>query len=380
MKQDKLNRIAIFSFYDSEGIVYDYVEYYLNELKKNVARLVIVINGKILENGEKKLGVFTNEIIVRKNVGYDAGAYKECIINYIGIDNISKYDELVLCNDTCFGPFIGFDQIFKKMQNNLCDFWGIKKIERNCFSHLQSYFLVFRKKILLDNSFYNYWREYIDEKTETINDVYATFEQGIYRMLTLKGYVSNCYGNSGNIDNYNSCYYCLEKGDVFIKKKCVNIKEKCDADLALALNLIKHKYSYNTQFIIDFALKKYDEKILLNKVYQKPKCIYYDMLNINEKQLIDFCLKYKKIYIYGCGVYAYNVYHLCRYYNIKISGIYVSNLNEQNVNEIHGIKIREWKNSLNDKEGLIIALNKKNSCDLKKHIKYVNDYLWLWHI
>lgn len=34
MKQDKLNRIAIFSFYDSEGIVYDYVEYYLNELKK----------------------------------------------------------------------------------------------------------------------------------------------------------------------------------------------------------------------------------------------------------------------------------------------------------------------------------------------------------
>ena len=89
MKQDKLNRIAIFSFYDSEGIVYDYVEYYLNELKKNVARLVIVINGQILENGEKKLGVFTNEIIVRKNVGYDAGAYKECIINYIGIDNIS---------------------------------------------------------------------------------------------------------------------------------------------------------------------------------------------------------------------------------------------------------------------------------------------------
>ena len=125
MKQDKLNRIAIFSFYDSEGIVYDYVEYYLNELKKNVARLVIVINGQILENGKKKLGVFTNEIIVRKNVGYDAGAYKECIINYIGIDNISKYDELVLCNDTCFGPFIGFDQIFKKMQNNLCDFWGI---------------------------------------------------------------------------------------------------------------------------------------------------------------------------------------------------------------------------------------------------------------
>ena len=126
MKQEKLNRIAIFSFYDSEGIVYDYVEYYLNELKKNVARLVIVINGKILENEKKRLCVFTNEIIVRKNIGYDAGAYKECIMNYIGIGNMSKYDELVLCNDTCFGPFVGFDKIFKKMQNTLCDFWGMK--------------------------------------------------------------------------------------------------------------------------------------------------------------------------------------------------------------------------------------------------------------
>lgn len=39
MKQDKLNRIAIFSFYDSEGIVYDYVEYYLNELKKKCCQI-----------------------------------------------------------------------------------------------------------------------------------------------------------------------------------------------------------------------------------------------------------------------------------------------------------------------------------------------------
>ena len=37
MKQDKLNRIAIFSFYDSEGNVNDYVEYFLNVFKKNVA-------------------------------------------------------------------------------------------------------------------------------------------------------------------------------------------------------------------------------------------------------------------------------------------------------------------------------------------------------
>ena len=119
---------------------------------------------------------------------------------------------------------------------------------------------------------------------------------------------------------------------------------------------------------------------MLNKVYQKPICIYYDILDINEKQLIDFCLEYKKIYIFGSGVYAYNVYHLCRYHNIKISGIYVSDLNKQNVNEIHGIKIREWKNGLNDQEGLIIALNKKNSCDLEKYIKHLNNCLWLWHI
>lgn len=51
MINNKQNRIAIFSFYDSEGIVYDYVKYYLNELKKNIVRLVIVLNGKISREG-----------------------------------------------------------------------------------------------------------------------------------------------------------------------------------------------------------------------------------------------------------------------------------------------------------------------------------------
>lgn len=380
MARGEGKRIAIFSFYDPEGIVYDYVKYYLDELKKNVHRMVIVVNGKILEDEKRKLELFTKEIVVRKNAGYDAGAYKECILNYIGKEKLKQYDELVLCNDTCFGPFIEFKKIFEEMHDDICDFWGMKKIERNCFSHLQSFFLVFRKKILQDNCFYNYWNEYIDENAECINDVYGTFEQGIYRMLDERGYISKCYGNSGNIDNYNSCYYCLEAGDVFIKKKCIAIKDEDDNDLMLALHFIKEKYIYDIKLIIDFALKKYNKQIILNRVYHKPKCIYCDVLNLNEKQIIDFCSKFKKVYIYGAGIYAYNIYHLCQYNNILIAGIYVSNLREQSIKEIHGIEICEWKNDLDEKDGLIIALNKKNSYELRENIKSANNFLWLWSI
>lgn len=382
MTRGEEKRIAIFSFYDSEGIVYDYVKYYLDELKKNVDRMVIVVNGKILENEKRKLKLFTNEIVVRKNAGYDAGAYKECILNYIGKDDIKQYDELVLCNDTCFGPFVEFKKIFEKMHDSICDFWGMKKIERNCFSHLQSFFLVFRKKILQDHYFYNYWNKYIDENTECINDVYATFEQGIYRMLVERGYVSKCYGDSGNIDNYNSCYYCLERGDVFIKKKCVNIKKVDDNDLLFALNFVKRKYKYNIQLILDYALKKYEKKIMLNKVkyYEKPQCIFCDILNLNEPQIIDYCENHERVYIYGAGIYAYNVYHLCRYNNIVISGFFVSDLKKQFVKDIHKIEISKWNNDLQEKDGLIIAVNKKNSCILKSYMKSVKDCLWLWKI
>ena len=51
-------RLVIFLFYDSEGIVDDYIPYMLKDIKKNVSEIFVVANGKMNDAGKEKLSKF----------------------------------------------------------------------------------------------------------------------------------------------------------------------------------------------------------------------------------------------------------------------------------------------------------------------------------
>lgn len=375
-----MNRIAIFSLYDEEGYVYDYVKYYLHNLQYVSKRIIVVVNGKLSEAGEKIIKEYTSEVIKRNNTGFDAGAYKECILNYIDRNNLMKYDELILCNDTCFGPVISFDEIFREMQYKKCDFWGMKKITTNCFEHIQSYFLVFKKNILEDEIFYKYWKECIDETSVCIKDVYGSFEQGIYRLLSHSGYVGECYGKSGNINNYASNYHCLCAGDVLIKKKFLDTRYNSMEDIMNTLYYLKIKQLYNLEMIYEYAERKYQltlpSKISANK---EVKCIYFESMCLDEGEIVDLCRKYNHIYVYGAGVYAYCMYYMLNYYDIRITNFFVSDKKKVNTNNIHGIEIIEWGAvNVGDDGCIVVALNKNNTEAVKQNIANTKNVICLW--
>lgn len=49
-----MNRIGIYFFYDKDGIVDDYVPYFLEKLKPFCRRLVVVASGKHYRSGPEK--------------------------------------------------------------------------------------------------------------------------------------------------------------------------------------------------------------------------------------------------------------------------------------------------------------------------------------
>ena len=49
------NRLAVYCFYDRDGVVDDYVVYFLRELRKNVSRICCVVNGKLTDGGRTAL-------------------------------------------------------------------------------------------------------------------------------------------------------------------------------------------------------------------------------------------------------------------------------------------------------------------------------------
>lgn len=170
MKLEKENceRLGVYFFYDKEGIVDDFVIYFLGELKKTLKRLVVVCNGTITAQGKERLSVYTNEVIERENKGLDVWAYKTAL-EYIGWKSCKSYDEVVLCNSTIMGPVYPFSEMFLEMQSRDVDFWGITKTHEvqgydfgcNPYGylpeHIQSYFIVYRQSLLKSKELKQYW-------------------------------------------------------------------------------------------------------------------------------------------------------------------------------------------------------------------------------
>ena len=79
-----MKRFSVYCFYDKDGIVGQYVFYYLNALKEISDYLFVVINGHIDESYKTKLQSLANRVAVRENYGFDAYTFKialnECAI------------------------------------------------------------------------------------------------------------------------------------------------------------------------------------------------------------------------------------------------------------------------------------------------------------
>ncbi|GAA5819218.1 MAG: rhamnan synthesis protein F [Methanobrevibacter sp. CfCl-M3] len=166
-----MKRVAIYFFYDKQGIVHDYVDYFLNDFKKNVDKIVIIVNGTLDGLNKEKLAKF-GEVLERENKGLDVGAYKHGI-NFLG-SSISRYDELILLNNTIMGPIYPFKETFDRMDENLgIDFWGISKVGEIQLphhligtayygyypEHIQSHWIAIRSSLFNTKDWKKYWQE-----------------------------------------------------------------------------------------------------------------------------------------------------------------------------------------------------------------------------
>lgn len=165
MSVESIKRLGIYFFFDKDGVVDSYVFNFLNELKKVCTEVCVVVNGFIKSENEQKLRLHCNRLIIRDNVGFDSGAYKEALESYGYLNIQNQFEELILCNYTFYGPMFPLDEMMNKMSERECDFWGHcrhsgsngKMGNRRVNSHLMSYFLVFKNQILKSPTFENYW-------------------------------------------------------------------------------------------------------------------------------------------------------------------------------------------------------------------------------
>ena len=182
MEQQEVKNIAIFAHYDRHNIVDDYVLIYLENLKKFCDKIIFVSDGNLSNQEQQKLIPIVSDIITNQHGEYDFGSWK------IGFNLLKKKyyqellraDKLIFANDSCYctGKFdFVFNQIDKMPE---VDCFGISDSREVCH-HLQSYFLVFRKSVFLENFFNDFLQDVRQQSSKY--DIITMYEVGLSQLL-----------------------------------------------------------------------------------------------------------------------------------------------------------------------------------------------------
>lgn len=164
-----MKRLAIYMFYDAAGVVDEYVIYKLKKLREHVEMIVVVANGVVTPEGRAQLSLVADVVHVRENYGFDVWAYRDGLVNVIGWEKLTRFDEVLLLNYTFYAPIFPFKEMFDRMSTHDVDFWGITGFrgpvpngltgEGTLPFHIQSHFIAVRRRLFCSRQFRNYWEE-----------------------------------------------------------------------------------------------------------------------------------------------------------------------------------------------------------------------------
>nr|WP_294998575.1 rhamnan synthesis F family protein [uncultured Methanobrevibacter sp.] len=337
-----MKRLGIFYCFDEDGIIDEYITYLLNDISQNLDELCIVYTGDLTDESIEKLKIYANDII-QSNKRYDAEAYGDVMINHYGWESLSKFDEIILFNDSFFGPFYPFKSIFDKMDGEKLDFWGITSNselfksgdvfkDEYELNYIQTYFLAFRKNLIISNEFQEYWSEFTD--FENLNDLHVKHEAMFTKHFENSGFKWKVYVDSSDLevskkdlmnlylfDSYNLIVNkqlpVLNK-EAFKIPRDIHLKYNNASDLSRTIDYLKENTDYDVSLIYRHFLRILEPSQLVdifNLVRIFPKKQYGDSYTTDKKILLIAHLYYDDIW-----EYAFNYFkNIPKYIDILIS-------------------------------------------------------------
>ena len=290
----KIKRLGIYFFFDKDGIVDQFITYFLADLVKSLDRLVIVCNGKLTSQGEDRLREYTNEILVRENKGLDVWAYKTGL-EYVGWKTCETYDELVLCNSTVMGPVFPFEEMFSKMREYDVDFWGITKTHRidgydfgyNPYGylpeHIQSYFIVYRKSLIQSEQLQHYWDTM--PEIQSYNQSVGLYESAFTKLFADKGFKWDVYVNTDDFEGITDQPVMFYPKKLISERHCPIFKRRLF--FHSYKDMLNHTAGETSLLLYDYlvAEKLYDINMIWDNILRS-----YNLADISRQLHLNYTL------------------------------------------------------------------------------------------
>ena len=225
-----MKRAGIFLFYDPEGKVDDYILGCLGSLQQHMDYLLVVSNSPLDETNRKRLESVSSEVMERKNVGYDVGAYRDGL-RHLGWDHMGDYDELVLFNYTFFAPIHPWAGLFERTDKWDTDFWGITEhdeVRPHPFlpklvmpRHIQSHWIAVRASLSTTKDWRTYWEDM--PPIESYNDSIQWHESRFTGYFNALGYRHEV---AYNVDDYPSANPVFDNASLLLQDGCPILKRR----------------------------------------------------------------------------------------------------------------------------------------------------------
>lgn len=225
-----MKRAGIFLFYDPEGKVDDYILGCLGSLQQHMDYLLVVSNSPLDETNRKRLESVSSEVMERKNVGYDVGAYRDGL-RHLGWDHMGDYDELVLFNYTFFAPIHPWAGLFERTDKWDTDFWGITEhdeVRPHPFlpklvmpRHIQSHWIAVRASLSTTKDWRSYWEDM--PPIESYNDSIQWHESRFTGYFNALGYRHEV---AYNVDDYPSANPVFDNASLLLQDGCPILKRR----------------------------------------------------------------------------------------------------------------------------------------------------------
>lgn len=191
-------RVGVFAHHDKDDVVDEYVLRYLEGLAEVVDRIVFVSDGDLSARQAGKAGRIASAVFSERHGEYDFGSYKRGIRIARERGWLDSAEELVLCNDSCFGPMVPLRTVWDRKAGDDHDLHGIttsvhgyRKTESgyeptDSDLHVQSYFMVLSRRLFSSDAFATFLEgvQRVGDKREVVH----RYELGLSRAVLEAGF------------------------------------------------------------------------------------------------------------------------------------------------------------------------------------------------
>jgi hypothetical protein len=150
------DRVALFVHFDPGGKVVPAARDFISCLTQSGLSVVFVTNSERIEDEDKTfLKRQCSTILIRRNIGYDFGAWRDAL-DTLGLPRAGT-KAIYLVNDSVYGPFADLRPLLAAVDFDRADLWGATESWQHHY-HLQSFFLVCGETAIRSEAWRRFWR------------------------------------------------------------------------------------------------------------------------------------------------------------------------------------------------------------------------------